>query len=93
MVCFFCSVLMLVVEAVEVAGDRVKGGDAAAGGGFAAADGGDTACPFVVDQVRALGRADMSLSTQKSECPGVTTCIPSAWFLLLLGGRASRPVS
>lgn len=65
---------MLVAEAVEAAGDRVKGGGGGAGaGGFvavvvvvaAAVVADAAACPFVVDQVRALGRADMSLSTSQ----------------------------
>lgn len=66
---------MLVAKAVEAAGDRVKGGGGGAGaGGFvavvvvvaaAAVVADAAACPFVVDQVRALGSADMSLSTSQ----------------------------
>lgn len=83
-VCFFRSVLLLVVGAVEAAGKRVTGegvkGPAAVG--FEAVNDDDdndvvvevvvvaavvdAACPFVVDQVRALGRADMSGPLQLS---------------------------
>lgn len=80
-VCFFRSVLMLVVEAVEVAGERVtvEEGRGPTAVGFEAVDDDDVvvvvvvvaaavdaACPFVVDQVRALGRADMSGPLQLS---------------------------
>lgn len=104
--CFFCSVLMLVVEAFELVGDRVEGEganvDADAEAGFVAADvvaavvaAADTACPFVVDQVRALGRADMSLQLLYERVPGrddICLCGYSRArsAVLLVGGRPGR---